>query len=271
MRVRIVKFGGTSLLDAEAKAAALAWVKDLIRGGVLPVIVISAFGRRGDPYSTDTLIDLARSVCLETPSREIAMIASCGEIISTVSFTSWLLRSGISSRALTGAEAGIRTEAIHEGADILFVETSAVINLLQKRVVPVVTGFQGQSACGELTILHRGGSDTTATALGFALNAEAVDLFSDVPGLFTADPRNCIDAKVMPTVSFAQAVALALQGAKVIHSQAIGWALRGNFPIYIRQLSNKSSYTQIGPNEIDTKPVQDMNVRKNSDIGAFAP
>jgi aspartate kinase len=271
MRIRIVKFGGTSLLSAEAIALAIAWLKELIAGGVLPVVVVSAFGRRGDPYATDTLIGLVRGICAETPSREIALIASCGEIISAVSFTSWLLHSGIDACALTGAQAGIRTESAHEGANILQVKSSSLTRLLEKGVVPVVTGFQGASTSGAITILHRGGSDTTSTALGFALKAEAVDIFSDVPGLFTADPRAFTEARLIPKASFAQAMAMAQQGARVLHPQAINWAISGNFPIFIRQLGERSRNTQIGPNEIGAQSIETIDSGKeDNSIGVFA-
>jgi aspartate kinase len=159
---------------------------------------------------------------------------SCGEIISATTLSSLLAQKEIDYTVLTGGQAGIITNQRHTNAQIITVNPKRILRELEKGKVVVVTGFQGQTTDGEITTLGRGGSDTTATALGVALSAECVDIFTDVEGIMTADPRIVEDAVQLDTVTYSEICNLAFQGAKVIHPRAVEIAMQGNVPIRVR-------------------------------------
>jgi len=243
--MQVLKFGGTSLQSPDLRHKATSRVREALMQGWTPVVVVSAFGRRGDPYATDTLVDLAQGVDPEVPSREVAMLASCGEVLAMVVMASVFRHAGIQAVALTGAQAGIKTVGDYTGAHIQSVEVGALVARLRQGCVPVIAGFQGAMASGEVTTLDRGGSDISSTALGYALQAEHVDIYTDVPGVMTADPRLVRDARLIETLTFEQALLLAHQGAKVIHPEAVEWARRGSLTLYVRSLSTAGQGTRI--------------------------
>ena len=175
MRVIVQKFGGTSLATPQAREQAARRVVAAIQEGYRPVVVVSAMGRAGDPYATDTLLELVRREGGSTPPRELDLLMSCGELIAAVVMATVLRRMGCSATALSGMQAGIITDDRFTDARIVRVEPARVLHLLEQGQVAVVAGFQGATAAGEVTTLGRGGSDTTAAALGVALRAEWVD------------------------------------------------------------------------------------------------
>jgi aspartate kinase len=191
-------------------------------------------GRKGDPYATDTLIKLAEDVDKELPRREKDLLMSCGEVISGAVVAATLQSHGLRSVLYTGGQAGIVTNDEFGEARILRVEPGRLRRELQAGRVVVVTGFQGVTEDGQLTTLGRGGSDTTAAALGVALNAEAVDIFTDVEGVMTADPRLVEDARILDTVTYTDIAQLAHEGAKVIHPRAVEIAMRKNIPLRVK-------------------------------------
>ncbi|MCL2526274.1 MAG: aspartate kinase, partial [Coriobacteriia bacterium] len=191
----VCKFGGTSVATVEGRAHLAAKVQEHLDVGHKPVLVVSAMGRRGEPYATDTLIDQIAG--MPTTDREYDLLTSVGEVISAVKIAHELRRAGINARAFTGAEAGIVTDDTAKDARILSVCPAALIEAADAGQVPVVCGFQGISTSGYLTTLGRGGSDTTACALGVALDADAVEIYSDVDGVMTADPRDVEAARVI--------------------------------------------------------------------------
>lgn len=221
-------------------------VRELLTRGVAPVIVVSAFGRSGDPYATDTLLGLPHHSRPGVPPRELAMIAGCGEIIATVVTASAFREAGLRAEVLTGAQAGIRTAHGYVESVILSVDPAGIVRSLDRGCIPVVAGFQGTTRNGETATLKRGGSDISCTALGFALDARGVDIYTDVPGIMTADPRIVPGARLIETLSFEHALALACHGAKVIHPDALRWAIRGGFPVRICSLSDPARQTLIG-------------------------
>jgi aspartate kinase len=242
MRIIVQKFGGTSVRTASDRERVSRWVERAVQDGYRPVVVVSAMGRRGDPYATDTLLDLVPEG--GTP-RDLDLLAHCGEVIAAVVVAAELTRRGLSARALTGAQAGILTDANHGQARILSVDPAPVQRVLGDGTVPVVAGFQGRTADGEITTLGRGGSDTTAAALGAALKAEVVDIFTDVDGIKTADPRIVPGARTLKALDYEEVFQLANLGARVVHPRAVEIARQFQVPLRVRSTFSASDGTLV--------------------------
>lgn len=234
MRLIVQKFGGTSVASPERRRQAAQWVRRAKDSGYSPVVVVSAMGRAGEPYATDTLIRLASEENPDITPREIDLLASCGEIISSTIMVGALREQGLDPVALTGGQAGIITDDNFNDARILRVEPERLLSLLGQGKVPVVAGFQGVTGAGEITTLGRGGSDTTGAALGAALGAEVVEIFTDVPGVKTADPAIVPEAKVIPVMNYEEVFEMASLGARVIHPRAVEIARRSGIPLRVR-------------------------------------
>ncbi|MFD1018238.1 aspartate kinase [Thalassobacillus hwangdonensis] len=234
MKFLVQKFGGTSVKDPEGRANAINHIKAALEQGYKVVVTVSAMGRKGDPYATDSLLDLVHFPASNISSRERDLLMSCGETISSVVFSNELKRSGVHSIALTGAQAGFLTNEDFNKAKILKMDPARVIEEFTEHDVVVVAGFQGKSSNGEITTIGRGGSDTTAAALGAALQAEYVDIFTDVEGIMTADPRLVESARALNVVTYNEICNLAYQGAKVIHPRAVEIAMQAKVPIRVR-------------------------------------
>ncbi len=234
MRIVVQKFGGTSVATREGRQRVADRVAAACQEGLQPVVVVSAMGRTGDPYATDTLIGLARDACSETPAREMDLLLSCGETISAVVLANVLRSRGMAAVALTGAQAGIITDDTFGAAHILQVEPPRLLQLLQEGRIAVVAGFQGRTRTGETTTLGRGGSDTSAAALGGALRAEVVEIYTDVDGIKTADPVLVPDARTLPVTTYDEVAQMAIMGAKVVHPRAVELAMQGNVPLRVR-------------------------------------
>lgn len=262
MRILVQKFGGTSLSTVQARAHVIDHIKDALAEAYQLVVVVSAMGRKGDPYATDTLLELVKGSEDRLPARERDLLLGCGEIISAVQLCSLLTAEGISSAVLTGGQAGIQTNETFGNAQILSIQPNRILELLERGQVAVITGFQGVTAKQELTTLGRGGSDTSATALGAALHAETVDIFTDVDGILTADPRIVEDARPLPRVSFGEICNMAHNGAKVIHPRAVEMAMQANMPIRVRSTFSKSKGTLVTAEAVgsDASTVKDRHV-----------
>lgn len=234
LRIWVQKFGGTSLANPKSRQHAVRHIEQALREHVKLVVVVSAMGRRGDPYATDTLIDWIQHAGGIAPPRELDMLLSCGELISAVTLSSLLHRKSIKSHVCTGGDAGIVTNEKFGDARIIALEPQRLFEYLEQNEVVIVTGFQGRSRNGELTTLGRGGSDTTAAALGVALSAEFVDIFTDVPGVLTADPKLVNNARHVRQLTYQEACNLAYNGAKVIHPRAVEFAMQSNISLRIR-------------------------------------
>lgn len=245
MRILVQKFGGTSLATKEARGHVISHIKRELNNGYRLVVVVSAMGRKGDPYATDTLLGLISDVGGSLPAREQDLLLCCGEIISATTLCSLLQSEFISSVVLTGAQAGFRTDEQFGNARILDIVPSKVLKELENKDVIIVTGFQGQSPEGDFTTLGRGGSDTSATALGAALHAEMVDIYTDVNGILTADPRIVEDAKPLEYVSYAEICNMAHQGAKVIHPRAVEIAMQSGIPVRVRSTFSENEGTLV--------------------------
>ncbi|WP_124727525.1 aspartate kinase [Staphylospora marina] len=234
MGILVQKFGGTSVATAEQRERVLHHIRTALAREYRLVVVVSAMGRKGDPYATDTLLELARQYGNQLAPREKDLLMSCGELISAAVLSSMLSEREIPNCVLTGGQAGIITTGHHNNAQIITVNPKRILRELDEGKVVIVTGFQGQTTDGEITTLGRGGSDTTATALGAALRAEYVDIFTDVEGIMTADPRIVEDAAQLEKVTYTEICNLAFQGAKVIHPRAVEIAAQANIPIRVR-------------------------------------
>ena len=245
MKIVVQKFGGTSIATAESRRKALKRIIEAKEQGFAPVVVVSAMGRRGEPYATDTLMDLVKSIYNDVEPRELDLMISCGEIISSAVMATLLKSMGHPAVALTGGQAGIYTDGTYGNARIVKIDPSFIKRCLAEDKIVIVAGFQGVKRDGSLTTLGRGGSDTTATALGAALEAEYVEIYTDVDGVMTTDPRLIPDAAIMPDISYREICEMANHGAKVIHPRAVEAAMSGNVPIKIKNTFSDAEGTLI--------------------------
>jgi aspartate kinase len=222
-RIAVLKFGGTSVAGRGERAMAIARICDARDAGFAVVAVVSAIGRPPDPYATDTLLGLIEE---RERSANADLLLSAGELIAAAIFAEELSAAGVEAVALSGAQAGIVTDAHHGDARILRVEPHAITDALDRSAVPIVAGFQGATEDGVVTTLGRGGTDLTAIAIGHALEAQRVDIYTDVSGAMTADPRRVPDARTIPRASLIEMTELANLGAKVVHDKAAEYARR---------------------------------------------
>lgn len=232
-RIAVLKFGGTSVATPEQRTVAIARIRDAKENGFGAVAVVSAMGRAPQPYATDSLLSLAsgRSDVANTD-----LLLACGELIAAAVFAEELCANGIEARALSGAQAGIVTDGTHGDAKILRVEPARIHELLSEGIVPVVAGFQGATSEGAVTTLGRGGTDLSAIAIGHALSAERVDIYTDVSGAMTADPRRIPEARTIESASLEEMSELAEHGAKVMHQKAAAYAEARRTPYAIKGL-----------------------------------
>ena len=236
----VQKFGGTSVANFEKMAEVCEIVKKTKETGKDVVIVVSAMGRKGDPYATDTLLGLLEQVTNNPTDREKDMLMSCGEIISSTLMASMLTANGVEAVAFTGSQAGMMTNGVYSDAKIKDIDPSRIKRELEDGKVVVVAGFQGGDDRGDINTLGRGGSDTSAVALGKALGCKYVEIYTDVDGIMTADPRVEPDAKVLDYIDYEEVFQMADKGAKVIHPRAVQIAKDGNITLAIKNTLNPS-------------------------------
>ncbi|WP_088041173.1 aspartate kinase [Bacillus sp. EAC] len=248
MKILVQKFGGTSVRDENGRKHALRHIKEALEKGYKLVVVVSAMGRKGEPYATDTLLNLVGAKRSKVSQRELDLLMSCGETISSIVFSNLLNENGIHSLAMTGATAGFRTNDEFGNAKILDMKCGRLLKELENYDVVVVAGFQGVTTKGDVTTLGRGGSDTSASALGVAVGAETIEIFTDVEGVMTADPRIVKEARPLSVVTYAEICNMAYQGAKVIHPRAVEIAMQGKVPIRIRSTYSDSLGTLVTSN-----------------------
>ncbi|MGE5581224.1 MAG: aspartate kinase [Bacillota bacterium] len=266
MRVMVQKFGGTSVATADGRENVVKKVKEAIGKGYGVIVVVSAMGRSGDPYATDTLIGLARGVLKNVKPRELDLLMSCGENISTVVMVQTLKAHGIEAAAFTGGQAGIITDHHFNNARIIEIKPDNLWKCLDEGKVAVVAGFQGITADGEITTLGRGGSDTTASALGVAINAEVVEIYTDVDGVMTADPRLVPQAKPLAVMTYNEVCEMAHLGAKVVHPRAVEIAMEGRIPLRIRSTFSDNLGTLI----CDGTPIGNIEIRGDKVVTGLA-
>ena len=233
MALLVQKFGGTSVADVERIQAVARRIAACRQAGHDLVIVVSAMG-----HTTDELTGLARAISGNPPQREMDMLLATGEQVSIALLAMALQAIGVPAVSMTGPQVGILTESTHGRARILDIRTDRLRRLLEEGNVVVVAGFQGTSnslsGVAEITTLGRGGSDTSAVALAAALGADACEIYTDVPGVLTTDPRKVPDAQLMETVTCNEMLELASLGAAVLHPRAVEIARNYGVPLRVR-------------------------------------
>lgn len=234
MKIVVQKFGGTSVATPPLRDMVADRIQEARDQGYGVVVVVSAMGRTGDPYATDTLKNLALEVCPDSNLRELDLIMSCGEIISSVVMANTLQARGIPARAMTGFQAGMHTDEEFSQAEVLSCKPDKIIKSLGEGEVVIAAGFQGISPNNEVTTMGRGGSDTSAVILGAALNAEKVEIFTDVSGVMTADPKLFEEARIIDHLTYSEVCHMAYEGAKVIHPPAVEIAMQHNVSLVIK-------------------------------------
>jgi aspartate kinase len=246
--IRVMKFGGTCLHPAANRSQAVARIVEAVEAGHGVVAVVSAMGRVGDPYATDTLESLLPHATPGT-SRERDALLSCGEGISASLIAAELYAQGIPAVSLHGYQLGLVTNGDFGRAEILTADPTFVKQHLDKGYVVIAAGFQGVGEDGSLTTLGRGGSDTTAVALAAALGVDQVLFFKDVDCLYTADPKIVPGARPLNRVPYDEAAHLAYAGAKILHPRSADLAQRQGVSIRIRSLSGSGEGTLVSDRE----------------------
>jgi len=245
MKILIQKFGGTSVSSIERRKLVANKVLMAKANGYMPVLVVSAMGRKGEPYATDSLLSLIDEKFKEENKLCTDLLLSCGEVLSTVIMCNELSKRGIDCIPLTGGQAGIITDDDYSNANLIKVNTDRLLSILGKGIVPVIAGFQGITEDGYVTTLGRGGSDVSAAIIGAALKASKIEIYTDVDGIMTADPRIVSEASLIEEISYSEVFEFADQGAKVIHPKAVEIAMKANIPLLIKNTMNNSLGTII--------------------------
>jgi len=236
----VKKFGGTSVANTERIEVVADNIQLEIEKGNQVAVVLSAMGK-----STDELISLAKEINPEPNLREYDALVSTGEQISVALLAMALLKRGINGKSYTAYQLGIKTNSSHSRARILDVEVSKINNEIQEGTVPVITGFQGMNENGDITTLGRGGSDTTGVALAVALEADECQIYTDVDGVFTTDPRVYDKARLLKEVSFEEMLELSSSGAKVLQLRSVEYASKFNLPIRVLSSFNDGEGTLV--------------------------
>ena len=230
MPIVVQKYGGSSLADAESIKRVAGRIAETRKAGNDVVVAVSAMGD-----STDDLLDLAQEVSPVPPPRELDMLMTAGERISMALVAMAISDLGYSARSFTGSQAGVITDGVHGKAKIIDVTPGRITEALAKGHIVIVAGFQGVSqGTKEITTLGRGGTDTTAVALAAALRADVCEIYTDVDGVFTADPRIVPSARKLDRISNEEMLELAASGSKVLHLRSVEYARRFGIPIHVR-------------------------------------
>jgi len=230
MALIVQKFGGSSVADAEGMKRVAARIVATKKAGNQVVVVVSAMGD-----TTDELIDLANQVSPIPPGRELDMLLTAGERISMALLAMAINNLGFEAQSFTGSQAGVITDSTHGKARIIDVTPGRIREAIDGGNIAIVAGFQGISQdTKDITTLGRGGSDTTAVALAAALDADVCEIYTDVDGIFSADPRAVPSARKLETVTYEEMLELAAAGAKVLHLRCVEYARRYNLPIHVR-------------------------------------
>lgn len=245
MKILVQKFGGTSVSTKERRKLVVNKIKDAINSGYSPVVVVSAMGRGGQPYATDTLLSLLSTEFKQNNKAACDLLLSCGETISTAVMCNDLYDNNIKAQPLMGFQAGILTDDNYGGASLIDTDSKLLLKLINDGIVPVVAGFQGISQNGFISTLGRGGSDVTASILGVSLAAYGIEIYTDVDGIMTADPRIVNDASLIDELDYNEVFQFAEQGAKVIHPRAVEIAMKGNVPLIIKNTMNSCTGTTV--------------------------
>lgn len=240
MGIIVQKFGGTSVATVEKILNVADRVLDERKRGNNVVVVVSAMGK-----STDELISLAKQVSTKPSKRELDMLVTTGEQVTIALLAMALHEKGHDAVSMTGWQAGVETEPIHGSARILNIDTDRINRAIHEGKIVIVAGFQGITEDGEITTLGRGGSDTSAVALAAALGADRCDIYTDVTGVYTADPRYIPSARQLSTISYDEMLELANLGAGVLHPRSVEFAKNYQIPLVVRSSTEKVEGTYV--------------------------
>ncbi len=250
MGIVVQKYGGSSLADAGRIKEVARRIVEVKKAGHDVVVAVSAMGD-----TTDELLDLAEQVSPLPPAREMDMLLTAGERISMALVAMAISDLGYTARSFTGSQAGVITDAVHGKAKIIDVTPGRIRDAIGDGHIVIVAGFQGVSQqTKEITTLGRGGTDTTAVALAAALNADVCEIYTDVDGVFTADPRIVPSAQKLDKVSYEEMLELAACGAKILHLRCVEYARRYHIPIHVRSSfsHNEGTWVVDDPTEGNT-------------------
>jgi aspartate kinase len=268
MALVVQKYGGSSVADADKINNVASRIIATKKKGNEVVVVVSAMGK-----TTDELIQLARKINPKPEERELDVLLSTGEIVSSTLMAMALHNMGHKAVSLSGPQAGIETDSVYSKARILHIEPKRIIKELERGNIVIVAGFQGITRDEDITTLGRGGSDTTAVALAAALKAQICEIYTDVEGVFTADPRIVPEAHKLKEIGYEEMLELATLGAKVMHSRAVELGQVYNMPILVASSFNDKPGTIIHggiPMEVRNKVrgiAHDLNVAKVTVVG----
>ncbi|HLS39930.1 MAG TPA: aspartate kinase [Ornithinicoccus sp.] len=229
MSLLVQKYGGSSVADVDAIRRVAQRVVQTHRAGHQVAVVVSAMGD-----TTDELLDLAAQVSPNRHERELDMLLTAGERISMALLAMAIQDLGVLARSFTGEQAGLITDSVHGRARLRAVTPTRVVSTLREGGIAIVAGFQGVSEDEDVTTLGRGGSDTTAVALAAALDADVCEIYTDVDGLFTADPRIVPSASRITRITIEETLEMAAHGAKILHLRAVEYARRFGVPLHVR-------------------------------------
>jgi aspartate kinase len=260
MGLIVAKFGGSSVADAAGVLRVAKRIVDSKQAGNEVVVVVSAMGD-----TTDDLIDLAKQVSPNPPGRELDMLLTSGERISMAVLAMAINDLGFEARSYTGSQAGLITDSSHGKARIVDVTPGRIQEALRDNAIPIVAGFQGVSQdTKDITTLGRGGSDLTAVALAAALYADVCEIYTDVDGIFSADPRIVPNARQVPRITYDEMMELAAAGAKVLHLRCVEYAKRFDLPIHVR-----SSFSEKEGTFVIADLADQSKLKKLSKLGAI--
>lgn len=255
MALIVQKYGGSSVADPEKIKNVARRVIETKRQGNDVIVVVSAMGK-----TTDSLLDLASKITDDPDPREIDMLLSTGEQISIAVMAMAIHSLGEPAISMTGPQVGILTDNVHRKAKIVRINEEKILTELKAGKVVIVAGFQGSTVDHQITTLGRGGSDTTAVALAAVLKADVCDIFTDVDGVYTADPRICKKARKLEKISYDEMLELASLGAKVLHSRSVELAKNFDVPLHVRSSFNNEPGTMV------VKEVKEMEDRVVSGV-----
>ena len=253
MRLTVQKFGGTSLASAEKIHRAARRAIRAKLEGYRVVLVVSAMGR-----TTDDLVRLSREVCADPPKRELDMLLTTGEQVSMALMAMAIDDTGHEAISLTAAQLGLVTDSTHTRARIQRISRDRIDDELAGGKIAIVAGFQGIDSGGEITTMGRGASDTTATALAAVLGADVCEIYTDVDGVYTADPRIVPQARKIDEISYDTMMEMAAAGASVMHSRAIEFGKKFSVPIHVRSSLTDEQGTMI---MTETPAMEEITVR----------
>lgn len=244
MSIVVQKYGGSSVADAESIKRVARRIVDTQKAGHSVCVVVSAMGD-----TTDELLDLAEQVSPKPPARELDMLLTSGERISMALVAMAIANLGAEARSFTGSQAGVITDEAHGAARIIDVTPGRIQSALEAGHIAIVAGFQGVSqTTKDITTLGRGGSDTTAVALAAALGADVCEIYTDVDGVFTADPRILPNARKLDVISMEEMLDLAASGSKILHLRSVEYARRHGIPIHVRSSWSRREGTLVKNN-----------------------